>query len=75
MKKAFTLLLALVLCLGLLASCGGNKDQGSGDGGQQTPDASRLNLGPSRLRNSTYILCPLVSPAKSSPQQSLSRLC
>ena len=64
MKKAFTLLLALVLCLGLLASCGGNKDQGSGDGGQQTPDASPTESGPKQVEKINVYFVPSREPSE-----------
>ena len=64
MKKAFTLLLALVLCLGLLASCGGNKDQGSGDGGQQTPDASPTESGPKQVEKLNVYFVPSREPSE-----------
>ena len=64
MKKAFTLLLALVLCLGLLASCGGNKDQGSGDGGQQTPDAPPTESGPKQVEKLNVYFVPSREPSE-----------
>ena len=64
MKKAFTLLLALVLCLGLLVSCGGNKDQGSGDGGQQTPDASPTESGPKQVEKLNVYFVPSREPSE-----------
>lgn len=64
MKKAFTLLLALVLCLGLLASCGGNKDQGSGDGGQQTPDVSPTESGPKQVEKLNVYFVPSREPSE-----------
>lgn len=64
MKKKLTLLLALVLCMGLLASCGGNKDQGSGGGGQQTPDTSPTESGSKQVEKLNVYFVPSREPSE-----------
>lgn len=62
MKKTFAILLTLAMCIGLLASCGGNKDQGSSDGGQQTPDATPTESGPKQVDKLSVYFVPSREP-------------
>lgn len=62
MKKTFAILLSLAMCIGLLASCGGSKDQGSSDGGQQTPDATPTESGPKQVDKLSVYFVPSREP-------------
>lgn len=62
MKKTFAILLTLAMCIGLLASCGGSKDQGSSDGGQQTPDATPTESGPKQVDKLSVYFVPSREP-------------
>ena len=64
MKKTLALLLTLVMCIGLLSSCGGNKDQASSDGGQQAPDTAPVESSPKQVEKLSVYFVPSREPSE-----------
>ena len=66
MKRALALALAMILCLGLLASCGSNGNNGSnGDGGQQSTDTPPAEAGgPKQVDKLSVYFVPSREPSE-----------
>lgn len=62
MKKSLALLLTLVMCLGLLAGCGGNN--GTQTQGEKEPDTSTEEAGPKKVDKLSVYFVPSREPSE-----------